>query len=351
VHWNQVKHDRTAASFLPQFLEASISTEGVLRRHAHEVTRVLVETFETRHLRLFFGYRKSSTPASEEAAREGLINLLKDFLFDTSHAMFAWQDFEMAQRGNRQNDESIAAALFDDRTLRQIGGMETGSIMRLALALGRSRRSSLSWTSLFATDDGKTLVQHHLGSRADLLGIGELRRGRRMRQRQPSAPPAVPVDFSNVSAHVWPGQSTVSSSGTSATACAPRSRASSIASLDDDPALPLFDSSGRIQVRMARKSPRWGVKLSRIGDMCVVESCESLAPNLIAGATQSDHLERGDQVLLVANHCGESAHSPAYRSLPRGANWFASMVNMFASSSQVTLLVQRVAPASTAKSV
>jgi hypothetical protein len=101
---------------------------------------------------------------------------------------------------------------------------------------------------------------------------------------------------------------------------------------------------------MARKSHRWGVKLSRIGDMCVVESCEALALNLVAGVTQSDHLERGDQVLLVANHRGERAHSPAYRSLPRGANWFAAMVNMFASSSQVTLLVQRVAPATMPKS-
>jgi hypothetical protein len=358
----------------PPLMEASIVTEEVLRKHANEMVRILLETFETQHLRRFFGYRKPSTrrkPAGEGAgggvsagdggdaheneddngSREGFVRLIMDFVFDASHAMFAWQDFEATAQpgtlpaspkrddaGCSQKDRAIAAALFDDRALRQIGGMENGSIVRLALALGRGQRSRQSWADLLTSGEGKHLVEHHLGTPEKLYAVGEKRRGRRMRRNRASNPSLVPVDcsamipISSAPSHA-PSLATTNAS----VEAGARSRASSIASLDDDVISPSLDSThGRIRVRMSRKGPRWGVKLCKIGDMCVVERCGSF------NSAQPGFLREGDNVLLVANPHGDSAYSPAYKSLSSCQHWFREIVKLFSENDEVFLVVQRV---------
>jgi hypothetical protein len=360
----------------PPFMEASIVTEEVLRRHAHEMVRILLETFETQHLRRFFGYRKPSTrrkPAGEggggggvsagdggdaheneddNGSREGFVRLIMDFVFDASHAMFAWQDFEVTAQpgtlpassgsdscaGCKQKDRAIAAALFDGRALRQIGGMENGSIVRLALALGRGQRSRKSWADLLTSGEGKRLVEHHLGTPEKLYAVGEKRRGRRMRRNRASNPTLVPVDCSAI----LPFPSALANAPSLATTNASveagaRSRASSIASLDDDVISPSLDSThGRIRVRMSRKGSRWGVKLCKIGDMCVVERCGSF------NSAEPGFLREGDNVLVVANPHGDSACSPAYKSLSSCQHWFREIVKLFSENDEVFLVVQRV---------
>jgi hypothetical protein len=113
----------TAKRHLPSLLEASIATETTLRGISFQMTASMCQTFSNRTLCLFLGYK---TPALQ---RERLEQVLSGFLFDTSHAMFAWQQTERELRAtdNAVNPlcaARICASLGDSRALRKIGGFD-----------------------------------------------------------------------------------------------------------------------------------------------------------------------------------------------------------------------------------
>ena len=315
---------------IPQLMEASISTEMNLRSIAIRMTTHLVEPFQDSTLRLFLGYK------SPALTRERLVHVLADVLFDTSHAFFAWEQterdlrnqlqYQTSTRNRREEldvDTRVKESLFDDRALRKIGGFHKSSLLPQALSIDRLQKRNESWENFAKTESGKQMLEHHHDIDQIILA-GQRRRGQRLRQRTAGK------------TGVAPGQ---------------RSRSSSIASSSDEeaPISPTEASSLTFgdelfagisltsDVHLTREeNTSWGVLLAKEGDVCVVVRGGD-------GCNGSSHLHSGDLLLWARNERGEIAFSPSFRSKgEETADWFRSMVNLFKTSNELDVVVQRV---------
>lgn len=320
-------------SKIPAFLDVSIVFESSLRNEAYRMLCQICSSFDSEALRLFLGYKSSVLK------RERVLRILSDYLFDVSHAMFAWKQTEseiLSERNDtaiptqtsfcQEIDSLVSDSLFDERALKKIGGLDDASILRHAIEISRSERRNEPWERFATTATGRRLLSHHRTGRACL--VGQKRRGQRIKRFSCSA-------------------------STDASDDGQRSRASSIASYDEiesnsracpqdslphplqhDPSavLKIQNLSEVLDLTLTRNVDKsWGVLLSREGDMCVVER-----------APEKSSVRCGDMVLSVKNERGESAAPPSSSANNDNQSWFQDIVNVFKGSNELHLVVRRV---------
>lgn len=328
----------SAADDIPPMLHASISNEALLRDATMTMTTKLIQNFQERSLRLFFGYK---TPV---ISRDRLAQLMAGFLFDASHAMFAWVQTEQEVLSHNPNlvdpDTTIRQSLFNQRALNKLGGFKPHGILPQAISIGRLRRRNLSWEEFAKTAQGIQMLAHHTKQKT-AISAGKQRRGQRLRQRHWLT-----------SALLWQDNEDASIT------TAPRSRSNSIASETDDEIVEpsvkldadltrqsriLADMPGSRSVALFKElsSLSWGVGLVQEGSACVVGRAQS-HPD---GSRKDSYLQCGDMILYVQNENGEEAGSPIcswFGSQPMGEDWFQRIVDLFKNSTELHLVIQRV---------
>jgi hypothetical protein len=326
-------------------LHVSISNEALLRDAAMTMTTKLIQTFQERSLRLFFGYKTTVVP------RDRLTELMAGFLFDTSHAMFAWVQTEqevLAQNPNLVDpDATIRRSLFNQRALKKLGGFKSHGILPQAISVGRLRRRNVSLEKYAKTAQGKQMLEHHANEKA-IISAGKLRRGQRLRQR-----------YWLTSMLLWQENEEASVS-----TAAPRSRSCSISSEPDDEFAEPCPREGKVGADLTRQSRilsdmpgsrsvaltkescalSWGVGLVQEGNACVVGRAQNQHPD---ASSKDSYLQCGDMIMYVQNEHGEEAGSPlcSWFSSQRsttGEDWFQRMVDLFKSSTELHLVIQRV---------
>ncbi len=140
---------------LPRLLEASIDDECSLRSRAHEMISSIVNSFRSNDMNVplcaFLGYKSTKSPS-----RDRILKMISDVLFDVSHAMYAsihmQEDMTRARSllgkgvvNYGSMDMQIKSYLFDDRTLKHIGGFKPASLLPLALGIRRCCKTKTSW--------------------------------------------------------------------------------------------------------------------------------------------------------------------------------------------------------------
>lgn len=322
---------------VPLMMDVSIASEQNLRNAAFGMVSKMTKSFSRETLRLFLGYRASSVK------REKVLVVLSDFLYDVSHALFAWNQTEQelvashttrgqAHTFNEETDTIVKNLLFDNRALKKIGGFDDYSLLRHALSVARSASQKETWEDFALSDQGQKLLAHHADGKAFLAG--RKRRAHRVKHR------------------LLPRSTEVSEDGDQ------RSRASSIGSLFDEVEngsdyrsrtfsgefSVLFDSKWTnlpnvLHLTLKREvGETWGVLLAREGDMCVVDR----APEK---ESAESYIRRGDMILSVKNVRGERASPPSSfkpnERTPR-PDWFREIVLLFKTSNELYLVVRRV---------
>lgn len=320
----------------PTMLEVSIASESILKDACFQMISQMLESIDAKVLRHFLGYKSSALK------RDRLLHLIAEYLFDVSHAMFAWEqtEREMLPHQRRMSmlskksstmlqkwDAVICDTLFDERALRKIGGVDSSSLLSQALSIRRLESTDISWETFAQTKQGKRLLSHHRKGGNSLVAVGQKRRGQRVRARHTQSIPLLTSDQSS------------SDEGR-------RSRASSIVSTEEAlsvhaSAEPTIDHPGAllrgelpgVEHISLRKPPGkpWGVLLSKEGDICVVVR----APDTIKD------LQCGDMILSVKSKEGSVAYPP---SLPQNTelNWFEGIVDLFRTSDVLHLVIRRV---------
>ena len=316
---------------LPSLLHVSIVTEALLRERAFEMTKNVLTTFDEDSLRLFLGYKSCSLK------RDRIVRLLSDYLFDVSHAMFAWTQTEGEIVGTKaatissvgyfdRLDAMVRDALFDQRALKKIGGWDDASILRHAVSISRCTSRNESWETFAKSVAGRRLLSHHRSGKAFV--VGQKRRGQRMKHRAATT------------------TAQVSSPPSPAKICSPRDVKKSDESeckiqLQDSPQSGFRDLPDVLRVGLNKKpGDTWGILLSREGDLCVVDR----APKLASLGETNPAIQRGDMILSVENERGEHAGPPnSFTGNPRSA-WFRDVVRLFKTSNQLRLAIRRVGP-------
>jgi hypothetical protein len=338
---------RSSIHCIPQMVHASIFNEALLRDAAMSMTQQLLVSVPDRALRLFFGYKSPSI------TRGRLARLLAGFLFDTSHAMFAWEQTEQEVLASgimtTSLDSRIQKSLFDDRALKKIGGFEPSSLLPQAISIARLRRRQTSWKFFATTAQGKRMLDHHSREKST-IAVGKQRRGQRLRQRH-----------FLTSSLLW--QETTDCD-VSLSTTGPRSRSCSIVSSTDEGgeedvilnhqggratvdltrhARILADMPGSKAISLVKQPPKtsWGVCLAKEGDACVVGRARE-RPSV---DDDRYYLRCGDLILLAQNERGQEASSPlcAWSNVKHGQeDWFRALVDLFKTSEELHLVVQRV---------
>mmetsp|Transcript_13309 Transcript_13309/g.19572 ORF Transcript_13309/g.19572 Transcript_13309/m.19572 type:complete len:646 (-) Transcript_13309:101-2038(-) len=323
---------------IPAFVDVSIVIESSLRTLSYQMVSQMYASFGDAPLRLFLGYKSCSMK------RDRILRILSDYLFDVSHAFFAWKQTEvevLSQSAtaalnavpsfHKEVDLIIRDSLFDERALKKIAGIDDSSLLRHAVEISRSETRRESWEQFAKTATGRRLLSHHRTGRAQLVGR------KRREQRVKRFPSFISCDSSTESRQ-------------------PRSRASSIASHEDVAPNRTVSSlnvitrqeqnhttdekvsnlSEVLKLSLSRdEGSSWGVLLAREGDMCVVDR-----------ASKGGKLLSGDLILSVTNEYGKSVSPPSTSNLPTVSYtdpcWFKGMVNVFKNSKHVVLVVRRV---------
>lgn len=328
---------------IPSLVEVSIFSEATLRNLAFSITRKLTESFDSKILRAFLGYKSSALK------RDRLLYVLSEYFFDVSHATFAWKQTEKelqaeetasATEGDLKHlEKRILRTLFDNRALRKIGGFDASSLLPHALSISRLRVEGITWEQFAKTASGKILFQHHREGK--FLTVGQRRRGQRVRSR-----------FGSIDSSEEGSRS--------------RSSSISIASSDmenvhEDAGKGASDMTATLQVetwneqrqlffqmpdvlhisltKMPDKS--WGILLSKEGEMCVV---------VRAPETNNDSacLKIGDVILSIMDNKQKSAFEAASAeraNRKEKRDWFRRVVNLFKERNELDLIVRRVGSA------
>jgi hypothetical protein len=352
---------------LPNMLETSISSEAVLRDATLTMTTQLVQSFSDASLRLFLGYKATTI------ARNRLICMLAGFLFDNSHAMFAWEQTEqeyLVLRNNNQIptqaqaavvitglDAVIQKSLFDDRALAKIGGFHPSSLLPHAISIARQRRRKTTWEFFATTVKGKRMLDHHTKGEASVLLVGKRRRGQRLRHRHWLTSSLL----WNEHHHECEPSSSLTTTTTSTPPFnhkqqQPYPVASSFEYRDETvhQVCELSQSTRRTQLladmptamSLVLKKPHptdsWGVGLVKEGVMCVVGKVRAT----LSKQDRTKELVCGDLILHVRNERGEEACSPTcavpIHPSQQGQDWFRAIVDLFRTSEELLLIVQRV---------
>lgn len=320
-------------------VRTSISNEAFLRDVSRSMTESIVDSFQDKALRLFLGYK------APNIRRFRLIQLLAGFLFDTSHAMFAWeqteQDILALDPTTKSLDSAVQKCLFDDRALKKIGGFDQSSLLPNAISIARLRRRNTSWESFATTVQGKRMLQHHCQAES-IISVGKLRRGQRLRQRHWLTSSLLLQGNDLEVPDVWAQR---------------RARSCSFGSSEEEDEVTaggnaaehigeagiLANMPGTKTVSLVKKSPNesWGVCLGKEGNACVVGRAQKSRE----GSNPDDFLRCGDLILHGQNENGQEAFSPLCswkREEWKTDNWFGAIVDLFKQSQQLQLVVQRV---------
>ena len=296
----------TNSQDMPDFVEVSIAAEKKLRQNARRTSAIILETFSTSTLALFLGNKNYSN-----LTRDRLLDAIADLLFRVSHAVFAWrrteQDFKNA--GVSQDiDSQIRETLFDEASLKNIGGLENFSLLTHTLSIDRLGLST--WKEQARKDSH--LFVHHKSSSC-IMQAGARRRGNRLRLKGT-------VDIER------------------------RSRSSSFESnVTDDTgsstAVPYLigDIPTKTTVELERPEGKlWGVLLAKEGDVCVV---------VRGGKDDIIYLREGDLVIGVSNEKGELVMTPSHHGfshIEHGDSWFESVTRMFKENRVLHVTIQRL---------
>jgi len=360
-----------APNDIPELLEVSIFAEESLRQVAYKIASELVKTFNDKSLREFLGYKSSAMK------RNKLEDILSEFLFDVSHAMFAWEETEedvihdialssdfprrlMTSLKSRKKVESkVRDILFDSKELQKIGGFDCYSLLPHALSVRRLRQRGISWKEFASTKEGRKMFRHLCSGTA--IDAGERRRILRKRQRKP----------------VWVNSKraadSVSPSNTPQNDCdvSEGETTSSLQLIHPVPDLnvlgqdivvkPMASVPGEMQVTLQKvDSKNWGILLAKEGGMCVVVRAPENPENRYRVESEySDQAEirSGDIVLSVRNDeyerqspgsYGSRCESPLQSTDNKMGNAentddrFREIVKMFKSSRILHLKLMRV---------
>lgn len=356
---------------LPNMLETSISSEAVLRDATLTMTTQLVQSFSDASLRLFLGYKATAI------TRNRLICMLAGFLFDNSHAMFAWEQTEQEYgvRNNNNNNDGhgpnpqaavmagldavIQKSLFDARALAKIGGFHPSSLLPHAISIARHRCSNTTWECFATTAEGKRMLDHHTDGEASVLLVGKRRRGQRLRHRHWLTSSLL----WNEHHHEFEPSSALSSTTTSPfhhkqqeqqepcpvtssfeyrdetvhQVCEPHSQSTRRTLILAD-----MPNAVSLVVKKSHPTDSWGVGLVKEGVMCVVGKVRAS----LSEQNRAKELLCGDLILHVRNERGEEACSPTcavpIHSSQQGQDWYRAIVNLFRTSEELDLIVQRV---------
>jgi len=302
-------------------VHVSIANEALLRETALLLTTRLVASRTSASLRLFLGYKTPAVP------RERLISLLSSALFDTSHALFAWQQTSL--EFPRWKQAQIQQHLFQDnpRALNKFGGVGPSSLLIHALSIGQFQ----SWADLAVTPRGKRLMAHH-STLALQLHAGKRRRGQRLRQPQwtPTTgnnkrlSPLYPKDGRDEDNANSDDQSLSLQSTTSSIKAAHTTLSTPNRLLSHMP------GTRSIYLTKPPGHSSWGVGLIPQGSACVVGKI----------STQHEVLQPGDLILCATNGEGQEATSALIGGYSR--DWYASMIDLFKNSQELQLVVQRL---------
>jgi len=323
---------------IESMIHASIANEAILRDAALSMTEKCVSSFNDSCLRLFLGYK------APNIRRARLIQLIAGFLFDTSHALFAWEqtETEILNRDPdiKSLDSTVQKILFDDRGLRKIGGLDPSSLLPNAVSIGRLRRRKISWESFATTVQGKRMLDHHLGEKS-IISVGKLRRGQRLRQRHWLSSSLFVHDNDQEAADLaGPTRARSGSLGSGTADDAGRGITNENSRLNKI----LSDMPGTKAISLVKKSSNasWGVCLGKEGSACVVGRAKEES----VGSKGGDFLRCGDLILHGFNEVGNEAYSPLCARYGEDSktedDWFRSMVDLFKKSQELQLIVQRV---------
>jgi hypothetical protein len=347
---------------IPSLLEVSICVECHLRNITNQMVLKMTQSFNDKTLRMFMGYKSSLLK------REKLLHKLSDYLFDVSHAYFAWKqtEWELAHSrkgphiiNNRQKylnakvtpfivssvvkkntDSMVRDSLFDERALKKIGGCDSPSLIMHALSIGRLAQNNISWESFAKTGIGKKMLKHHIGNAADLLARNrKLHRSGFYRDistshgRKKATTTNIPSKAQNSSDD---SQIDIASSSSS------RSCDDQSSILSTQPAK--FAIPTNIPITLKRKKETsWGILLSKEESLCAVMRVKNKSQN---SGSEEQNLKEGDLITSIRNELNETiliSPSNMYnqQKSPK-SNWFKEAIDLFKRSTVLHLEVQRV---------
>ena len=265
---------------LPNLVHISISAENHLRAAARILVETMTSSFEDRPLRQFLGYR-SNTKSSPK--RHQLVEGIASFLFDVSHATFAFEaelaGMDRAAAMSGSLDHKVCGLLFDDRSLRGIGGFDSSSLLRHALSIGRSRAKNQPWKAFAKSAYGRNMLRHHWSGNATAL-VGQKRRRNRPRSRSSGMLDDEQGGKRSRSSSVSSHASTTTmdeSQDRQVNRLAPPSAEATVEGIVTPPFGAIPDV---VSVTIEREiGCSWGVSLANEGDMCIVQRVSRIVPN------------------------------------------------------------------------
>jgi hypothetical protein len=324
---------------LDQLLSVSILVETQLRQVALQMVHQFTRNLSANALREFMGYKSPSIK------QERIVQLISDFLFDVSHAMFAWDKTDkdlfpgaLTNALDIKRRSKVCEELFDSRALKKIGGFKPSSLLYHAVSIKYLRADRLSWASIAKKDYGKKMFRHHKSVTVKMQ-VGQLRRGHRVRKSR---------------SVFLPLSEEVSVSGT-------RSRSSSIASCEESDIKESIGNSinldstlestlvsqgtspvnpGITKVTLTReKGKNWGILLAKEGTVCVVMRVPAGTKCLSDKGKYC--LEKGDLLLSIRNEKNDIVTPPSGYE-PSSSTWFTDAVDLFKRSTTLHLEIRRV---------
>lgn len=341
-------------------VQLSILDEAVFRKGAVQMAKALTASFSDRSVSLFLGYKGSKNLRDREEA------MLGEFLFDTSHAMFAFEHtqedmlanesgvFDMPSKRIDQYHEMakvvLESLLGEDRSIQKVGDLSDESLLLHAISIAHDCRSNDSWTHFATINRGQKMLAHHENAKAVLMA-GSKRRGGR--SRLPRSPVPNNGDEDDSVSHsisddtfslqmttttvtpekIWEIETEKAQGGKS-----PGNGSQFESILDRTP--------GAKGITITKQHDRlsWGLHFTKEGEACVVDLVRYHV------GTGQDNLERGDMILFAENRDGRNAFSPSISFIPNGTTehqfnsgeeYFRELVDLFKTSSDLNLIVRR----------
>merc|ERR1711976_581915 len=324
----------------------------------------------------FLGYRASSSNNSNKGR---MVNLMADYLFDVSHAMYAWEQTDLATFGlgfvsekncaaldNTQlmtRDQSICDTLFDDRALRKIGGFGPSSLLYHSVIIKRIRDNDQSWGEFAKSSLGKKMLTHHLNDRSRLQ-VGQQRRGQRIRKSRSAFYPIHSIHqddkvkaMSRSSSFASMESEPVTKQFGSECSVNDSSSSSSSCKIMDQPNPMQVQSSmpDSLSITVSRQdvNKSWGILLAKEGSMCVVirTPVHHQQSSTDDNACQQISLQKGYLIVSVRNEHNDVVLIPTVAAFATGGHdsgdgistdWFSKVVGLFKKSCILHLNVTRV---------
>lgn len=359
---------------LPDLLEVSICVESYLHKLTYNMVVKMTETFDDKILREFLGYKSSMLK------REKLVHKIADYLFDISHALFAWEQTENELTKSNHNhhlhandeyntnsnqprkspitpfivssvvkkktDAIVRDSLFDNKALKKIGGCGAPSLFMHALSIGRLARNKISWEEYAKTGIGKKMLKHHNDNQAVVVG-----RNRRLHRSRPTKNIHFHLDSQPLSSSSPAAASTQrlflttnhgddKSNVTSSSSCTDSLVNDHCAIRVTPTLMPL-----NIPITLTRNiGNNWGILLSKEESLCVVLRIKNESQICKDG----QGLKEGDIITSIRNEFGESINiSSATKFTGQtsdNSNWFKDITSLFKRSFTLHLKVQRIHP-------